>query len=81
MRRIHFLVPDLPMAKRIVDELLLARIEERVRTHLPRVEIGGTEPRIPPFPWIHRPDAGAAMKVCAGAQAQRIEVEERHSMI
>lgn len=29
MRRIYFLVPDLPLAKRIVDELLLARIEER----------------------------------------------------
>ena len=29
MRRIYFLVPDIPMAKRIVDELLLARIEER----------------------------------------------------
>jgi hypothetical protein len=29
MRRIYFLVPDVPMAKRIVDELLLARIEER----------------------------------------------------
>jgi hypothetical protein len=29
MRRIYFLVPDIPAAKRIVDELLLARIEER----------------------------------------------------
>lgn len=29
MRRIYFLVPDIPMGKRIVDELLLARIEER----------------------------------------------------
>ena len=29
MRRIRFLVPDVPMAKRIVDELLLVRIEER----------------------------------------------------
>lgn len=29
MRRIYFLVPDVPLAKRIVDELLLARIEER----------------------------------------------------
>ena len=29
MRRIYFLVPDIPLAKRIVDELLLARIEER----------------------------------------------------
>jgi hypothetical protein len=25
-------------------------IEERVRAHLPGVEIGGTEPRIPAFP-------------------------------
>jgi len=29
MRRIYFVVPDVSMAKRIVDELLLARIEER----------------------------------------------------
>lgn len=29
MRRIYFLVPDIPTAKRTVDELLLARIEER----------------------------------------------------
>ena len=29
MRRIYFLVPDIATAKRIVDELLLARIEER----------------------------------------------------
>lgn len=29
MRRIYFLVPDVPLAKRIVDELLLARIGER----------------------------------------------------
>ncbi len=29
MRRIYFLVPDIPTTKKIVDELLLARIEER----------------------------------------------------
>jgi hypothetical protein len=29
MRRIYFLVPDVALARRIVDELLLARIEER----------------------------------------------------
>ena len=29
MRRIYFLVPDITLTKRIVDELLLARIEER----------------------------------------------------
>lgn len=29
MRRIYFLVPDIALAKRIVDELLLARVEER----------------------------------------------------
>jgi hypothetical protein len=29
MRRIYFLVPDLPAAKRIIDELLLARVPER----------------------------------------------------
>lgn len=29
MKRIYFLVPDVDMAKKIVDELLLARIEER----------------------------------------------------
>ena len=33
MRRIYFLVPDIATAKRIVDELLLARIEER-RLHV-----------------------------------------------
>lgn len=37
MRRIYFLVPDIATTKRIVDELLLARIE-------------GTEPEIPAFP-------------------------------
>lgn len=29
MRRIYFLVPDIDLARKIVDELLLARIEER----------------------------------------------------
>ena len=29
MRRIYFLVPDIDVTKRVVDELLLARIEER----------------------------------------------------
>ncbi|MEO8991960.1 MAG: DUF1269 domain-containing protein [Nitrosospira sp.] len=29
MRRIYFLVPDITVTKRIVDELLLARVEER----------------------------------------------------
>jgi len=29
MRRIYFLVPDIAITKRIVDELLMARIEER----------------------------------------------------
>lgn len=29
MRRLYFLVPDLDSAKKIVDELLLARVEER----------------------------------------------------
>lgn len=29
MRRIYFLVPDIDIARRIVDELLLARVEER----------------------------------------------------
>ncbi|WP_045226069.1 membrane protein [Methyloterricola oryzae] len=29
MRRIYFLVPDIQITKKIVDELLLARIEER----------------------------------------------------
>ncbi|WP_347257572.1 DUF1269 domain-containing protein [Methylocaldum sp.] len=29
MRRIYFLVPDIEITKKIVDELLLARIEER----------------------------------------------------
>ncbi|MBA4142360.1 MAG: DUF1269 domain-containing protein [Nitrosospira sp.] len=29
MRRIYFLVPDIALTKRIVDDLLLARIEER----------------------------------------------------
>lgn len=29
MRRLYFLVPDIPTTKKIVDDLLLARIEER----------------------------------------------------
>jgi hypothetical protein len=29
MRRLYFLVPDIPTAKKIIDDLLLARIEER----------------------------------------------------
>jgi len=29
MRRIYFLVPDVPTAKRVVEDLLVARIEER----------------------------------------------------
>ncbi len=29
MRRIYFLVPDISVARRIVDELLLARVDER----------------------------------------------------
>lgn len=29
MRRLYFLVPDIDLARKIVDELLLARIEER----------------------------------------------------
>ncbi|RMD67961.1 MAG: DUF1269 domain-containing protein, partial [Gammaproteobacteria bacterium] len=29
MRRLYFLVPDVETAKKIVDELLLARVEER----------------------------------------------------
>jgi hypothetical protein len=40
MRRIYFLVPDISIAKRIVDELLLARIEER---HIHVVARRGTE--------------------------------------
>jgi hypothetical protein len=33
MRRIYFLAPDMAVAKRIVDDLLLARVEER-RIHV-----------------------------------------------
>jgi hypothetical protein len=40
MRRIYFLVPDLATTKRIVDELLLARIEER---HIHVIAKRGTE--------------------------------------
>lgn len=40
MRRIYFLVPDIAITKRIVDELLLARIEER---HIHVVAKRGTE--------------------------------------
>ena len=40
MRRIYFLVPDIAMTKRIVDELLLARIEER---HIHVIAKRGTE--------------------------------------
>jgi hypothetical protein len=47
MRRIYFLVPDISMAKRIVDDLLLARIEEplpsrdRKTRHTARRSTGG----------------------------------------
>ncbi|HEX8873239.1 MAG TPA: DUF1269 domain-containing protein [Nitrosospira sp.] len=40
MRRIYFLVPDIDIAKRIVDDLLLARIEEK---HIHVVAKRGTE--------------------------------------
>lgn|SRR5687768_14290576 len=40
MRRIYFLVPDIATTKRIVDELLLARIEER---HIHVIAKRGTE--------------------------------------
>ncbi|MEP6606553.1 MAG: DUF1269 domain-containing protein, partial [Nitrosospira sp.] len=40
MRRIYFLVPDVAIAKRIVDDLLLARIDER---HLHVIAKRGTE--------------------------------------
>lgn len=39
MRRIYFLVPDVSTAKRIVDDLLLARIDER---HIHVIARGGT---------------------------------------
>lgn len=40
MRRIYFLVPDIAITKRIIDELLLARIEER---HIHVIAKRGTE--------------------------------------
>src|SRR5690242_16880210 len=40
MRRIYFLVPDVATTKRIVDDLLLARIEER---HIHVIAKRGTE--------------------------------------
>lgn len=40
MRRIYFLVPDIAMTNRVVDELLLARIEER---HIHVIAKRGTE--------------------------------------
>ncbi|SEL51498.1 DUF1269 domain-containing protein [Nitrosovibrio tenuis] len=40
MRRIYFLVPDIATTKRIVDDLLLARIEER---HIHVIAKRGTE--------------------------------------
>jgi hypothetical protein len=40
MRRIYFLVPDIATTKRIVDELLLARIDER---HIHVIAKRGTE--------------------------------------
>jgi hypothetical protein len=33
MRRLYFLIPDVELAKRVVDELLLARVPER-RIHI-----------------------------------------------
>ncbi len=59
MRGIHFLVPDTAAAKAIIDELLLARVEER-HIHvvaregtpledLPEAELEGVDPNIPIF--------------------------------
>ena len=52
MRRIYFLVPSVPSAKVIVDELLLARIEER---HIHIVAREDT-------PLEHLPTAGVAQR-------------------
>lgn len=52
MRRIYFLVPSVASAKVIVDELLLARIEER---HIHVVAREGT-------PLAHLPEAGIAQR-------------------
>jgi len=45
MRRSYFLAPNSEISEKIVDGLLLARIEMRADA-----ECGSTEPRIPTFP-------------------------------
>lgn len=63
MRRLHFLVPDRKVGKKMVDELLLSHIEwkhihviakrgtpltERIREAHPRAHVEGTDPRVFP---------------------------------
>jgi len=51
MRRSYFLASNSEISEKIVDGLLLARIEMRhLRKRHPDAECGGTEPRIPTFP-------------------------------
>ena len=52
MRRLYFLVPDIPTARKIVDDLLLARISER---HLHVLAKRGT-------PLEDLPEAGVLQK-------------------
>ncbi|MDA8107202.1 MAG: DUF1269 domain-containing protein [Betaproteobacteria bacterium] len=61
MRRIYFLVPDVETAKRVVDELLLARIEER---HMHILAKRGT-------PLENLPEAGMLQKGDFWAATQR----------
>ena len=60
MRRLYFLLPDTDCAPQRVDDLLLARVEERhmhltakegvALADLPEAGIEGTGPTVPAFP-------------------------------
>ena len=78
MRRIYFLVPDIATTKRIVDELLLARIEER---HIHVIAKRGTElEHLPEASLLQKSDfvpaveRGLAMGGSAGALAGLVAI-------
>ena len=53
IKRIYFIVPNADLARTIVNELLVARVEENrilIMTQRRAAELEGTEPRIPAFP-------------------------------
>lgn len=70
-RRLYFLLPDLPSARQVVDELLLARIEARHIHILARrgMDIGDL-PEASVFQKtdvVHGAQTGMALGACAGA--------------